>query len=99
MTPCENCSAWKAEVERVRAIFQKHTDDGAEPFTADEIVAWLKDHRATHTDWASWFESHPDDPRIASVGTAEFHRGVERRYDRMIAGVLALAGRLRESDI
>lgn len=60
----------------------------AEPSYAERIISWLQEHRATHTDWAEWFEEHPDDPRCTSdLGDAAFHRQVEARYNEMIAAV------------
>lgn len=56
----------------------------------ERLVAWLREHQATHTDWADWFEKHPDDPRCTpDLGDAAFHRQVEARYDEMIAVVRA----------
>ena len=91
----ENCAAWKAEADRLRSNFTvPATSD--EPFTANDIITHLEFHRMTHIDWASWFESHPNDPRISSVGSAEFHRAVACRYDRMIAGVRYLVYEIEE---
>ena len=88
---CENCASWKAEAQRLRDAKPKLPDEISDPATIEEIIACLKKHQFTHTDWASWFEQHPDDPRIASVGDAKFHRSVEHRYSRMIAGLEAIS--------
>ncbi|MER9875619.1 hypothetical protein [Mesorhizobium sp. M0195] len=74
---------WKTEAERLRAA---HRADVNHPMmTLEDVITWLKYHRFTHSDWASWFEAHPDDPRIKSgIGTADFHRKVEARYNEMI---------------
>lgn len=88
---CPNCTAWKGEVDRVQGVLRAWRTEAGEPFTAEQIVEWLKHHRATHADWASWFEAHPDDPRAKVIGDAKFHRDVERRYDSLIAGVRSLA--------
>lgn len=82
---------WRAEAERLTNAKPKINPDIVEPFSVDDIIEWLEHHQWTHTDWATWFEGHPDDPRIAAVGTAEFHRGVETRYSRMIAGIRKLS--------
>ena len=88
---CQNCAAWKAEVDRVQNANPELPVSEADPMPINEIIDHLKSHQWTHTDWASWFEAHPDDPRITAVGTAEFHRKVEARYSRMIAGLLAIS--------
>lgn len=88
---CENCQKWREEVKRLQNAKHQLPPETAEPATGDEIIKNLIAHQWTHTDWATWFEIHPDDPRIAAVGTAEFHRDVEARYSRMIAGVRILS--------
>lgn len=52
--------------------------------TVDELLDRLRTHQQTHTDWAVWFEKHPDDERYKSVGDAGFHRMVERSYSEML---------------
>jgi len=74
---------WKDEAERLRSAHRCDTDHPI--MTLEDVITWLKYHRFTHSEWASWFEAHPDDPRIKSgIGTADFHRKVEARYNEMI---------------
>jgi hypothetical protein len=55
------------------------------PVTLETVIDQLKHHRETHTEWADWFEKHPDDPRaVKEFGDATFHRHVERQYTKMI---------------
>lgn len=87
---CPNCEKWKAEAARLRDAKPEVDPDISDPATLEEIIECLKGHQWTHTDWATWFEGNPNDPRIKAIGNAAFHRKVEARYSRMIAGLMEL---------
>lgn len=59
---------------------------------ADGVVEQLAVHKKTHTQWAEWFEAHPEEAaKQPDLGDAAFHRAVEAKYDAMIRVVSDLA--------
>ena len=67
------------------STYEPHPLDNVSEMSLDAVIAQLKYQRETHTDWADWFEKHPEDPRaVQQFGDAAFHRRVESNYTRMI---------------